>query len=37
MLTLIKTFNCGICYEDYDAANPDFEVKFLEKCGHTFC
>ena len=35
-----STFTCGICYIDYDAANPehkDFEVKMLEGCEHMFC
>ena len=32
-----RTFNCGICYEDYDPNGEDGDIKFLEKCGHEFC
>ena len=32
-----QTFNCGICYEDYDTSQPDFSVKMLEGCSHMFC
>ena len=32
-----KTFNCGICYDDYDPNGEDGNIKFLEKCGHEFC
>ena len=29
------TFYCAICYTDYDQNQTP--IKFLEKCGHTFC
>ena len=28
-------FNCGICYGEYNLK--ETQVKFLEKCKHTFC
>ena len=31
------TFKCGICYEDFDTKDPNFKVKMLDKCNHTFC
>ena len=30
-------FTCGICYEEYDASSPEFQVKMLNSCEHTFC
>lgn len=30
-----KTFECGICYGDYDPQVT--ELKMLEECHHTFC
>ena len=30
-------FECGICYCEYNLSDNEVELKFLDKCGHTFC
>ena len=36
-ISVVNKFTCGICYEEYDPNCPDFEVKMLTDCKHTFC